>query len=568
MVGFNNIAALNAQSNVTKASNMASASIGRLSSGNRIQKASDDVSGLAIGTALKSLVTTLRAALNNASQGTSLLSVADGSLSQISDILQRQKAIAVQASSGQLTDANRALLNQEFTQLTTQIDQIASGANFNGVKLLNGGLGTSTSLFNLDATAVQNTVLGATITASAVGTTVAAVSVIEAYRDGSNTANAGGTAARGVGTAGNLDVTNSSGTLLTNAQFADVNTSLSGKLSNFEISNVNIGVSATISVDIGGLTYSGSYANAATSVRVRNGNTYVNLGLTAIPLTSVSAAESGLAVNVAAFRDTVIMRNVGITGVDFTGTRLAGASGTASNIGIAAARLTSSSAVISNFAYAGNTGAGNSSRLTVQVNGQTFVATGVEDLINSANGRFAFQAEDGQTLVIDIANLPASAAFTNIRTNLNEQREFINALNIGFSKAGAGLNFSVGAATTDTINVSLTSATSASLYGGQTLDVTTSASAQTASTVLDSAISNAVSLRSKVGAYQSRFNFASAASQTALENQDAARGTFLDTDVSGESSAYAAAQVQLQAGIAVLAQANQLPQALLKLLNG
>ncbi|MDX2095111.1 MAG: flagellin [Alphaproteobacteria bacterium] len=556
---ISNIAAFNAQGNINRASSSASSSIARLSSGNRITQASDDVAGLATGTALRTQVTTLRTALANAAQGTSLLQVADGSLSQIVDILQRQKAIAVQASSGQLTDSNRALLNQEFSALTSEIDRIAASTNFNGVGLLNGGLGTSTTLFNLDATAVKNTVLGGTITGSAVGTTVAAVSVIEAY----NTQT--GAATRGVAAAGSLNVTDSGGTLLTNAQFANVNSSLSGGLSNFKISDVVIGVSATFSVDIGGLTYTGNYVNAATSVLVSNGNTFVNLGVAAIGLTSVSDAETGIAAAAKAFANTSIFRNLGVTGVDFTGTRLAGVTGTAADIGIAGLRLSSSDAVISNFQYAGNTGAANTSRITVDINGQQFVATGVKDAIATGTGRIAFQSADAQTFVIDLAGL--TTAFTNIRTDAIEQAALINALNQGFSRAGSGLNFSVGSAATDSIKVSLSSAGSTSLYNGATLDVTSSASAAAASLVLDAALNTATSLRASVGALQSRFNFASNAIQSSIENQDSARSSLLDTDVSSESTAFSSAQVQLQAGIAVLAQANQLPQSLLKLLN-
>ena len=90
-----NMAAFSAQGNIGRASDNASASINRLSSGNRINKASDDVAGLAVGTSLRTTVTTLRAALDNAAQGSSLLQVADGALSQVTDILQRQKAISV-----------------------------------------------------------------------------------------------------------------------------------------------------------------------------------------------------------------------------------------------------------------------------------------------------------------------------------------------------------------------------------------------------------------------------------------------------------------------------------------
>jgi flagellin len=91
--------------------------------------------------------------------------------------------------------------------------------------------------------------------------------------------------------------------------------------------------------------------------------------------------------------------------------------------------------------------------------------------------------------------------------------------------------------------------------------------AATAAAALDTAITKVTSLRATVGALQSRFNFASNAIQSAIENQDAARASLLDTDVAAESSAFASAQVQQQAGIAVLAQANQLPQSLLKLIQ-
>ncbi len=135
-----NIAALAAQGNITKANDMTSSSIARLSSGNRIVQASDDVAAMSAGTSLRTNVTTLRMALINTSQGESLLQVADGALNQITDILQRQKAIAVQSGSGSLTAAERSFLNQEFQNLTEEIDRLADQTNFNGVSLLNGEL--------------------------------------------------------------------------------------------------------------------------------------------------------------------------------------------------------------------------------------------------------------------------------------------------------------------------------------------------------------------------------------------------------------------------------------------
>ncbi|MCS7268640.1 MAG: flagellin [Geminicoccaceae bacterium] len=122
-------------------SSAASSSVAKLSSGSRIVKASDDAASLAVGTKLKADVAALKQAQVNASQATSLLQVADGGMARIADILQRMKALAVQASSGSVTDTERAYLNEEFTQLRTQIDDIAEQTRFNGQALLDGSAG-------------------------------------------------------------------------------------------------------------------------------------------------------------------------------------------------------------------------------------------------------------------------------------------------------------------------------------------------------------------------------------------------------------------------------------------
>ncbi|MEI7668845.1 MAG: flagellin, partial [Pseudomonadota bacterium] len=102
---------------------------------------------------------------------------------------------------------------------------------------------------------------------------------------------------------------------------------------------------------------------------------------------------------------------------------------------------------------------------------------------------------------------------------------------------------------------------------GQALDVKTLPDAANASNVLTTALDAVPSLRATVGALEERFTFASNAAQSAAQNQGAAKSNLLDTDVASTSTAFATAQVQLQAGIAVLAQANQLQQNLLKLIQ-
>jgi flagellin len=135
-----NTASLAAQSSLNAANEAAISSATRLSSGNAISKPSDDVSGLAVGTILQTTVDSLRAALRNTAQASSLLNVADGALDNIQKMLSRQNVLANQATSGALDSVSRSYLNAEFQALTTQIDLTSNTTNFNKIKLLDGSL--------------------------------------------------------------------------------------------------------------------------------------------------------------------------------------------------------------------------------------------------------------------------------------------------------------------------------------------------------------------------------------------------------------------------------------------
>jgi flagellin len=124
-------------------SSMASGSVGKLASGSRIVKASDDAAGLAIGTRLKADVTSLTQAGINASQGASVVQVADGGLSRIGDVLQRMKALAAQSLSGVPTDTERGFIDAEYQELVSEITAIADTTRFNGQSLLTGSAAAS-----------------------------------------------------------------------------------------------------------------------------------------------------------------------------------------------------------------------------------------------------------------------------------------------------------------------------------------------------------------------------------------------------------------------------------------
>ena len=130
------------------------------------------------------------------------------------------------------------------------------------------------------------------------------------------------------------------------------------------------------------------------------------------------------------------------------------------------------------------------------------------------------------------------------------------------------VDFAVGTdATSDVINVAITQNVSSTGFAINASTVDTIANAQTAATAIDAAIDLLLSARSTLGALMSRFDFVSANLATSVENIDAARSTLLDVDVAAEMANYSSKQVVMQASVAMLAQANQMPQNLLKLLG-
>ena len=135
---ISNFAANVAHRHLSMSDAAATNSVAKLSAGTRVLTAKDDAASLAIGSRLRAEVSALKQAQVNAGQAVSMLQIADGALSRINDILVRMKALAVQSSSGQLSDTERGMLNQEFTALRDEIDRIADDTEFNGTKLLNG----------------------------------------------------------------------------------------------------------------------------------------------------------------------------------------------------------------------------------------------------------------------------------------------------------------------------------------------------------------------------------------------------------------------------------------------
>jgi len=133
-----NVASINAQRNLRLTRHDLDLTLEKLSSGQRINRAGDDAAGLAISENLKAQVRGLKQAERNAMDGVSLVQIAEGGLSEISNILIRLRELAVQAASDTIGPTERKFLNVEFEQLTSEIDRIATSTEFNRVPLLNG----------------------------------------------------------------------------------------------------------------------------------------------------------------------------------------------------------------------------------------------------------------------------------------------------------------------------------------------------------------------------------------------------------------------------------------------
>ena len=147
----------------------------RLSTGLRINSASDDAAGLAIAARMRSQVEGLEQAARNANDGISMIQVAEGAYVEVSNMLARMKEMAVQAASGTYSNTDRAALNLEFSQLQSELQRIAGNTQWNGFNILDGSAGGSSSSVNFQVgagsgqtmTAAFNTLYKSVVTSTA-----------------------------------------------------------------------------------------------------------------------------------------------------------------------------------------------------------------------------------------------------------------------------------------------------------------------------------------------------------------------------------------------------------------
>lgn len=492
-----NINSLNAQKNLTASQMSLSTSMARLSSGLRINSAKDDAAGLGISERFTSQIRGLNQATRNANDGISLAQTAEGALGTAGTILQRVRELAVQSANATNSASDRAALNAEVGQLTSELDRIAKTTQFNGQNLLDGSFGSST--FQVGANANQ------TITATTAN--------FSTSKYGNN--RIGSKAAATAGGAGDLVTGSSLGTNLavgvvsaTSTIAADATFAVNGAAG-----------SATI-----GVTAGASAKTVAASINAQTNAT----GVTASARTEVDATALTVSDN---FTLTVKSDNTTAVTVSF-----------------------STGATLNADGLAGAINAFNDKSSQ----------TGVSAKLNAAGTGITLTNDSGNDIAI--TNTSATAAITvggAAAVALTGTAYVTGALSLDSDKTfgivsttgAAGVSFFLGNQ-------------SSQLQGANTLDVSTVDSATRAISTVDAALSAVNSQRAKFGALQSRFDTTVSNLQTSSENASASRSRIQDADFAAETANLSRSQILQQAGTAMVAQANQLPQGVLALLRG
>ena len=507
-----NIMAMNAYRNYSNNTSALSKNLEKLSSGYKINRAGDDAAGLAISEKMRAQITGLETAQKNAKDGISLVQTAEGALTEVHDMLNRMVELANQSANGTYdNETDRANLQKEVEQLKSEINRIADSANFNGIKLLDGSLSESGNK---------------SIEISGIATSFVA---------------------------GSASVASTSAQLASNgaANIADGKT-----------------VEINLSVDNGK-----SYSVKLT----RDGNTLVDENGKVYKVSSTATASEVNAAIAGAIKDATggaftatggIGSKLVITSTE-TGANAPSVTGiTASVAGTAAAVSTKVTAPVAdkiNIASSAITAAGTSaaaSDVTIfTINGQKFALASSDAALDHVQKL----AGDDVKVVIG-ANIGAAAQQLADATGLTVEK---NGNGIDISTAsGKALTLQIGD-TSDSYNklqVSVQDMHTGSL-GIAGIDIGTQDGAAAAVDLIKNAINIVSDVRGTLGATQNRLDHTINNLSVMTENIQDAESTIRDTDVADEMMAYTKNNILVQSAQAMLAQANQVPQGVLQLLQ-
>ncbi len=542
-----NVPSLTAQRNLNNAQSALSTSLQRLSSGMRINSAKDDAAGLAISERFSAQIRGLDQARRNANDGISLAQTAEGALQSTGDILQRIRELAVQSANATNSTSDRQAINSEVQQLTQEMQRIATSTEFNGQKLLDGSF--SSSKFQVGANANQ------TITASSGNFQTSSYGN---YRVGSlNAKKETGLGDLTIGSTAGARLTSFGGTADTSGILSDTLTL----------------ATASGSVDVTVATGS-SAETVAASVNQSGSGVYAS-ALTSFVL---GADDGGGTPNTDAFRQ----------GVSYS---FQVATDTASAPGSVSSFQTVS------FTVGGTLGGGTNALTSAdQLNSAVTAFNDVSGktgfsakIVTTDKGYYGIQLTNEAGKDLRISNISGTGNTVSVEdlqaldgsTTNNATPVQLTSAAASTTWASAGAVWVTGQVTFDSDKSfavsSLTGGTgyftTAKSVGSQLqavdkMDVSTVDSAQRTIAMVDSALAAVNGQRARYGALQSRFENTITNLQTTSENLSASRSRIKDADFAEETAKLTRSQILQQAGIAMLSQANALPQQVLTLLRG
>lgn len=167
-----NVAALTASTNVSRTQRRLQSSFAKISSGLRIAKAADDAAGLAVAEGLDARARSAGQAMRNTSDGISAIQIAEGGANEIASQLKRLRELAVQAGNGLLNTTERGYINDEYTEISQEIDRIATSTEFAGTTLLDNTTAVTLQVGVGSTASDQLSFAGAKLTAGATGLNV------------------------------------------------------------------------------------------------------------------------------------------------------------------------------------------------------------------------------------------------------------------------------------------------------------------------------------------------------------------------------------------------------------
>jgi flagellin len=531
-----NIAAMNTHRQLTGNTAAANKSLEKLSSGLRINRAGDDAAGLAISEKMRAQVRGLDMASKNAQDGISLIQTAEGALNETHSILQRMREVADQSANGTNTADDRLALQDEVSQLKTEIDRIGNTTEFNTQKLLNGALNTA-----------AGGSVGANVTT---GATVAKFS--GAKLSGGATMN---------------------GAALTAAEFVKETLDIDGF-------NIDVDWSALTTAEKNTLSGATSQATkkTATELIVSKINEAIdNSGKNATHITGYVDSTGFMVLN---------------SGNKGDGARVAVAAGSAAGV-VKSASMNGGTAASGVTYYNGSAVAAQSGDMTIgdtllklvlpvvtaantMVSGAALIASGINAAISGYNvltgkssGEAGFIEKVSATTTKDgrftITSPTGPISFADRAGNTGLSDLGLSAAQTE-SAGGGGMTFQIGANRGQTLSFGIGDMRTAAL-GLASVDVSTATSASKALDSLDGAIKSVSSQRSKMGAVQNRLEHTINNLQTASENLSGAESRIRDVDMAKEMMEFTKSNILSQAAQSMLAQANQQPQGVLQLLR-